>query len=82
MGELGTYTTITLGEAESAASSTSPSGVPAEVPAHWQVYFAVEDADATVAKAEGAAAGLGRPDSTSPQVASRSSLTPAGRSSR
>ena len=26
--------------------------VPDEVPAHWLVYFAVEDADATIAKAE------------------------------
>jgi hypothetical protein len=28
-----------------------PEMVPAEVPAHWLVYFAVEDTDATVAKA-------------------------------
>ena len=27
--------------------------VPAEVPAHWLVYFTVEDAEATVAKANG-----------------------------
>jgi predicted enzyme related to lactoylglutathione lyase len=29
-----------------------PAAVPAEVPAHWLVYFAVADADATVAAAE------------------------------
>jgi predicted enzyme related to lactoylglutathione lyase len=29
-----------------------PAAVPAEVPAHWLVYFAVSDTDATVAAAE------------------------------
>jgi predicted enzyme related to lactoylglutathione lyase len=30
---------------------TMPDIVPAEVPAHWLVYFGVDDTDATVAKA-------------------------------
>ena len=29
-------------------------GVPDEVPAHWLVYFAVEDTDATVEQGQGA----------------------------
>ena len=29
----------------------SERGVPEEIPAHWLAYFAVEDADATVARA-------------------------------
>lgn len=29
-----------------------PDEMPAEVPAHWQVFFAVDDADATIAKAQ------------------------------
>lgn len=29
-----------------------PAEVPAEVPAHWEVFFAVDDADATIAKAQ------------------------------
>ncbi len=31
-------------------------GVPEQVPAHWQVYFAVEDTDATVEQAKRAVA--------------------------
>jgi predicted enzyme related to lactoylglutathione lyase len=32
--------------------------VPAQVPAHWLAYFAVEDADATAEKAKAAGANL------------------------
>lgn len=47
----GAYTSITLGEETVGGLSNIADRVPAEVPAHWLVYFAVEDADATLAKA-------------------------------
>ncbi|MCU1375080.1 MAG: Glyoxalase/bleomycin resistance protein/dioxygenase, partial [Actinomycetia bacterium] len=47
----GGYTQWELaGEAVGGMMAT-PDMVPAEVPAHWMVYFAVDDTDATVAKA-------------------------------
>jgi len=49
MGEAGTYTTIKLGESPvGGILNMSERGVPEQVPAHWQVYFAVEDTDATL----------------------------------
>ena len=52
MGEAGTYTTISLGgNPVGGILNMAERGVPEEVPAHWQVYFAVEDTDATVAQA-------------------------------
>lgn len=52
MGEAGSYTTISLGEdMVGGILNMSERGVPEQVPAHWQVYFAVEDTDATVAQA-------------------------------
>jgi predicted enzyme related to lactoylglutathione lyase len=51
MGEAGTYTTIKLGEdMVGGILNMTERGVPEEIPAHWQVYFAVEDTDATVAQ--------------------------------
>ena len=47
----GTYTSISLGEETVGGLSNITDRVPAEVPAHWLVYFAVEDADATLARA-------------------------------
>jgi uncharacterized protein len=44
----GTYTTIRVGEGAVGGLIDITDRVPAEVPAHWLVYFAVEDADATV----------------------------------
>jgi predicted enzyme related to lactoylglutathione lyase len=45
----GTYTTIVLGERPvGGVFDMSSRDVPAEVPPHWQVYFAVEDTDATI----------------------------------
>ena len=54
----GTYTTIKRRRrSRSAACSTwTTRGVPDEVPAHWHVYFAVEDTDAAVGEGQGAAA--------------------------
>jgi predicted enzyme related to lactoylglutathione lyase len=52
MGEAGTYTTIKLGEdMVGGILNMTERGVPEEIPAHWQVYFAVEDTDAAVAQA-------------------------------
>lgn len=45
----GTYTTILLnGNRVGGILDIAARGVPEEVPAHWQVYFATEDTDATV----------------------------------
>jgi len=48
----GTYTAIVLGEETVGGLLDITDRVPAEVPAHWLVYFAVEDADATIAIAK------------------------------
>jgi uncharacterized protein len=49
----GTYTTISVGEGEAFGGVSEISDrMPAEVPAHWLVYFAVEDAEGAVATAE------------------------------
>jgi len=54
MGEAGTYTTINPGEnMVGGILNMAERGVPDEIPAHWQVYFAVEDTDAAVAQATG-----------------------------
>jgi uncharacterized protein len=45
------YTEWKLGEKSVAGMMPMPDMVPAEVPAHWLVYFGTDDTDATVAKA-------------------------------
>jgi predicted enzyme related to lactoylglutathione lyase len=53
MGPAGSYTTISLGGSPvGGILNMTERGVPAEVPAHWQLYFAVEDTDATVDQAK------------------------------
>lgn len=53
MGEMGTYTSLKLGDGPIGGMlDMATRGVPEEVPAHWQVYFAVEDTDATVEQAK------------------------------
>jgi uncharacterized protein len=47
------YTEWKLGRSTVAGMMAMPDTVPAEVPAHWLVYFAVDDTDATVTAAEG-----------------------------
>jgi uncharacterized protein len=55
MGEAGSYTTILLnGNPVGGVLNMAERGVPEQVPAHWQVYFAVEDTDATIEKAKAA----------------------------
>jgi predicted enzyme related to lactoylglutathione lyase len=49
--ETGTYTAISLGEDAFGGVIDITDRVPAEVPAHWLVYFTVDDVEATVAKA-------------------------------
>jgi len=52
-GGAGTYTTISLGENPvGGILNMAERGVPEEIPAHWQVYFAVEDTDAAVEQAK------------------------------
>jgi predicted enzyme related to lactoylglutathione lyase len=51
--ETGMYSSITTGD-ETVGGMIDISGrVPDEVPAHWLVYFSVEDADATIEQAKG-----------------------------
>jgi predicted enzyme related to lactoylglutathione lyase len=45
------YTEWKVGDKAVAGMMAMPDMVPAEVPAHWLVYFGTEDTDATVAKA-------------------------------
>jgi predicted enzyme related to lactoylglutathione lyase len=53
MGEMGTYTTLKLGEdMVGGMLNMAERGVPEQIPAHWQVYFAVEDTDATIEQAK------------------------------
>ncbi len=47
-----TYTEFKLGGSSVAGMMNMPPDVPAEVPPFWLVYFAVDDTDATVAKAQ------------------------------
>lgn len=55
------YNVVKLGDAEIGGAMPMPAEVPDMVPNHWAVYFAVEDAAATIAKvaAEGGTIGSG-----------------------
>jgi hypothetical protein len=53
MGGAGSYTTINLGGSPvGGILNMTERGVPEEIPPHWQLYFAVEDADATLDRAK------------------------------
>ena len=55
----GTYTRIKLGDRlVGGMLDQDARGVPAEIPAYWQVYFAVDDTDATVEQAKAAGASV------------------------
>ncbi len=56
--ETGTYTSLKVGEAGVGGMIDITGRAPDEVPAHWLVYFAVDDVDATVAKAQETGGGL------------------------
>ncbi|MET4096454.1 VOC family protein [Arthrobacter sp. UYCu712] len=45
------YTTLGAGDAAKAGIMDASAYLPAEVPSNWQVYFAVDDADASITKA-------------------------------
>jgi predicted enzyme related to lactoylglutathione lyase len=50
MGEMGTYVVWKVGDASVGGMLDITGQVPDEVPAHWLVYFSVEDADGAVEK--------------------------------
>lgn len=52
MGEMGTYTILKVGDASVGGMADISGRVPDEVPAHWLVYFTVEDTDGVVEKAK------------------------------
>lgn len=56
--ETGTYTSIKVGEDSVGGMIDITDRAPDEVPPHWLVYFAVDDVDATVAKATGSGGGV------------------------
>ena len=51
MGASGEYTLFTLGEDQVAGGYDKTGVLPDQVPPHWLVYFAIDDIEATVAKA-------------------------------
>ena len=72
------YTEWKLGDKPVAGMQAMPDTVPVEVPAHWLVYFAVDDTDATVSEAAKAGAATLVPPWTSLPGASRCSRIPRG----
>lgn len=56
--ETGTYASIKVGEDSVGGMIDITGRAPDEVPAHWLVYFAVDDVDATVAKATDSGGGV------------------------
>jgi uncharacterized protein len=69
-GDMGTpefrYATLKAGGAEVGGIGELDSSLPAEVPAHWSVYFAAEDTDAAVARVTGLGGSTVRPAWDSP----------------
>jgi predicted enzyme related to lactoylglutathione lyase len=62
----GTYTTFKLGDQDAAGMYAMDESWPKEVPAHWMVYFAVEDTDAAAEKIEELGGRISVPPSDSP----------------
>lgn len=56
--ETGAYTSLKMGENSVGGMIDIAGRAPDEVPAHWLVYFAVDDVDGAVAKAQGTGGGL------------------------
>jgi uncharacterized protein len=56
--ENGPYTSLKVGETSVGGMIDITGRAPDEVPAHWLVYFAVDDVDATVAKAKDSGGGV------------------------
>ena len=86
-GDAFQYSTIEVAGNTVGGLGTLPAAVPAQVPSHWRVYFAVDDADETVAKAVSIGAEVRRPaedmpygrhaDLSDPQGAMFSIIKPA-----
>ncbi len=55
------YATLKLGGTEVGGIGELDTSFPAEIPAHWSVYFAVEDTDAAAAKITDAGGAVARP---------------------
>jgi uncharacterized protein len=60
------YATLKLDGREVGGIMELDASVPAEVPSHWETYFAVADADAAVAAAQAAGGSVIRPPSDTP----------------
>jgi predicted enzyme related to lactoylglutathione lyase len=58
MGEMGTYTEWLNGEDSIGGMMDVTGRLPDEIPAHWMVYFAVENTDATVETVKSSGGGL------------------------
>ena len=59
MGEMGTYTTVSLGgDMVGGILEMGSRGVPETVPPHWQVYFGVDDTDASLEQAKQGGGGV------------------------
>ncbi len=73
------YTTLGEGDAQQAGIMDSSAFLPEGVPAHWSVYFKVDDADATIAKAEALGAKVVIPSEDTPygRLASLTDVTGA-----
>ena len=60
------YSTLGEGEGQLAGIMDAGAFLPEGVPAHWSIYFRVEDADATVATAEGIGGSVIQPPEDTP----------------
>ena len=72
------YTTLHADEAASAGIMDSSNFLPAEVPSHWLLYFAVEDADAAAAKVAELGGTVERPAEDTPYGRMVSAVDPTG----
>jgi predicted enzyme related to lactoylglutathione lyase len=70
----GPYTVLMVGDAGVAGMSEMPPGVPDEAPAFWGVSFAVEDADATIERAQELGGSVQMPATDMPGVGRIASL--------
>lgn len=67
MGDM-TYTTLKVGDDVVGGLLEMPPTVPDEVPSFWQCYFAVEDADATLDRAQELGGSVAMPATEIPEV--------------
>jgi predicted enzyme related to lactoylglutathione lyase len=72
------YTTLHEGEAQAAGIMDASNWLPDGVPAHWSVYFQVDDADATIDKAVGLGASVEMPAEDTPYGRLATLVDPTG----